>query len=99
MNEQAETKLSTTMPRVERVRRARRAASADIAALRFNADVTAGENRSAGGAVRLAATAGGATAVRRSASRDMARTPAVLSTGAGGVAKVSVDRKSTRLNS
>src|ERR1700690_4428207 len=90
MNEQAETKLSTMMPRVERVRRARRSAPADIAALRLNHADTAGEKRCADGAARLAATGGGATAVRRSASREMARTPAVLSTGADAVAKVSV---------
>jgi hypothetical protein len=87
MNEQAATKLSTTMPMSERERRARRSARAEIAALVLSAAVTAGENRRA---VRVAAIGGGATAARRSARRAMAVTPEVLSTGPGAVAMPSV---------
>src|ERR1700688_938946 len=90
MNEQAETKLSTNMPTIDRERRARRSARAASAALRLNAAVTAGENWGRGDEARLAASGGGVTAINRSASRDMAATPARLSTGAEAGAKTSV---------
>ena len=48
MNEQAETKLSTIRPMIERERRARWSARAEIAALVLSAAATAGEGRADG---------------------------------------------------
>ena len=79
-----------TVPTIERERRARLAAPAAIAALRLNAAVTAGENCGNGGEATFAAAADGATAVNRSASLDMAVTPAVLPAGAGADAMLSI---------
>ena len=76
MNEQAETKLSTIRPTIERERRARLAARAEIALLVASPAATAGEERTIDAADR---SNGGAMAARRSANRDMATPPGVLS--------------------
>ena len=85
MNEQAETKLSTVKPMIERERRARSAARAEILALVLNAAATAGEGRTIDAGERF--IGGGAMDAIRSASRDMAISPDALSSGRGAVAR------------
>src|SRR5450830_1758789 len=91
MNEQAETKLSTVRPMIERERRARSAARAEIAALVLSAAATAGDGR---GMEVICADVrfkgGGAIDAIRSASRDMAISPDAFSTGRCAVAMLSV---------
>src|SRR5674476_1190219 len=91
MNEQAETKLSTVRPMIERARRARRSAGAAIAALVLGAVASAGASCGTGAICSAVRFKGGeAIEAIGSASRGTAISLAAWSAAPGAVAMLSV---------